>query len=291
MPESTVASAPGPAPQHLDQLIDLAIAEDIGPGDITTNALPKDGGGGVAEIVAKEALVIAGLDAARRVFERVDGSIIFAPKCSDGDAVSADSVVATAAGGFASLLMSERIALNFLQRLSGIATHVRGYVQALSGRSVRLVDTRKTIPGWRVLEKYAVRMGGAANHRMGLYDGILIKDNHIEAFGGIGAAVSATRAQASHLLKVEVETSSLEEVEEALAAGADVIMLDNMTDADIAEAVHIINGRALVEVSGQVDRDSLVRLADLGVDIISAGALIHRARFVDLSMRITRNSL
>ncbi|MFW5901953.1 MAG: carboxylating nicotinate-nucleotide diphosphorylase [Thermodesulfobacteriota bacterium] len=291
MPESTAASAQGPAPQHLDQLIDLAIAEDIGPGDITTSALPKDGRGGTSEIVAKEPLVVCGLDAARRVFERVDGHVCFAPKCSDGDRVSVGSVVATAAGSFVSLLISERIALNFLQRLSGIATHVRSYVQALAGRSVRLVDTRKTIPGWRVLEKYAVRMGGAANHRMGLYDGILIKDNHIEAFGGIRPAVAAARAQASHLLKVEVETSSLEEVAEALAAGADVIMLDNMSDGDIAEAVRRIGGRALVEVSGQVDREALVRLADLGVDIISAGALIHRARFVDLSMRITRNSL
>jgi len=290
MPDPTAARTQGPAPQHLDPLIDLAIAEDIGPGDITTSALPSDGRGGTSEIVTKEPLVICGLDAARRVFERVDGHVCFAPKCSDGDSVSAGSVVATAAGSFASLLISERIALNFLQRLSGIATHVRSYVQALAGRSVRLVDTRKTIPGWRVLEKYAVRMGGAANHRMGLYDGILIKDNHIEAFGGIRPAVAAARAQASHLLKVEVETSSLEEVEEALAAGADVIMLDNMSDGDIAEAVRRIAGRALVEVSGQVDREALVRLADLGVDIISAGALIHRARFVDLSMRITRNS-
>ncbi|MDZ7830719.1 MAG: carboxylating nicotinate-nucleotide diphosphorylase [Desulfobacterales bacterium] len=274
------------APYHLDQLIELAIIEDIGPGDITTAALPDRPSSGEGVILAKEPVVIAGLEAARRVFERIDPKVAFSALASDGDEAPAGQEIARVAGDFRSLLMAERIALNFLQRLSGIATHVRGYVRELAAKPVRLVDTRKTIPGWRALEKYAVRMGGAANHRMGLYDGILIKDNHIAAFGDIRTAVASARQAASHLLKVEIEVSSLNQVQEALAAGADVIMLDNMSDTDIRQAVSEIKGRASIEVSGRVSRSSLQSLADMGVDIISVGALIHAARFVDLSMRI-----
>jgi len=274
------------ARHHLDQLIDLAIIEDIGPGDITTEALPNRPLKGEGIIIAKEPVIIAGLEAARRVFERVDPKLRFSAAASDGDEAAAGQEIARVVGDFRSLLMAERIALNFLQRLCGIATHVRTFVMEIAGASVRLVDTRKTVPGWRALEKYAVRMGGASNHRMGLYDGILIKDNHIAAFGGIRAAVSAARQTASHLLKIEIEVSTLEQVREALAAGADVIMLDNMGEADIRQAVSEINGRARVEVSGQVARGELKLLADMGVDIISVGALIHAARFVDLSMRI-----
>jgi nicotinate-nucleotide pyrophosphorylase (carboxylating) len=274
------------APHHLDRLIELAIIEDIGPGDITTAALPNRSLKGEGTIIAKEPVVIAGLEAARRVFERIDPKIRFSALVSDGDEAPAGQEIARIAGDFRSLLTAERIALNFLQRLCGIATHVRSYVQELAGRSLRLVDTRKTIPGWRALEKYAVRLGGAGNHRMGLYDGILIKDNHIAAFGDIRAAVSAARQTASHLLKIEIEVSDLAQVREALAAGADVIMLDNMNEADIRQAVFEISGRAMVEVSGQVARWKLTSLADMGVDIISVGALIHAARFVDLSMRI-----
>ena len=271
---------------HLDRLIELAIIEDIGPGDITTAALPNRSLKGEGTIIAKEPVVIAGLEAARRVFERIDPRVGFSALVSDGDEAPAGQEIARIAGDFRSLLTAERIAINFLQRLCGIATHVRSYVQALAGRPVRLVDTRKTIPGWRALEKYAVRMGGAGNHRMGLYDGILIKDNHIAAFGDIWAAVSAARQTASHLLKIEIEVADLAQVREALAAGADVIMLDNMNEADIRQAISEIDGRALVEVSGQVARGKLTSLADMGVDIISVGALIHAARFVDLSMRI-----
>ncbi|MFP4533309.1 MAG: carboxylating nicotinate-nucleotide diphosphorylase [Desulfobacterales bacterium] len=274
------------APYHLDQLIELAIIEDIGPGDITTAALPDRSLNGEGVILAKEPVVIAGLEAARRVFERIDPEVAFSALASDGDEAPAGQEIARAAGDFRSLLMAERIALNFLQRLSGIATHVHGYVREFPVKPVRLVDTRKTIPGWRALEKYAVRMGGASNHRMGLYDGILIKDNHIAAFGDIRTAVASARQAASHLLKVEIEVSSLNQVQEALAAGADVIMLDNMSETDIRQAVSEINGRALIEVSGRVSRSSLQSLADMGVDIISVGALIHAARFVDLSMRI-----
>ncbi len=277
-----------PAPYHLEQLIELALLEDIGPGDITTNALPKDGKNGIGEIVAKEPLVIAGLETARRVFARIDPTIVFSEKTADGESISTGQVVAVVKGDFRALLTGERIALNFIQRLSGIATHVRSYVRELAEKPVRLVDTRKTVPGWRALEKYAVRMGGADNHRMGLYDGILIKDNHIVAFGGVARAVAKLREEAPHLLKIEVEAATLEEVEEALGAGADVIMLDNMDETLVRQAVALIRGRALIEVSGRVGLGSLAQLADLGVDIISVGALIHGARFVDLSMRITR---
>jgi nicotinate-nucleotide pyrophosphorylase (carboxylating) len=192
----------------------------------------------------------------------------------------------TLEGRLGSLLVAERTALNFLQRLSGIATHVSRYVEAVAGAPVRLVDTRKTTPGWRILEKYAVRVGGASNHRMGLYDGVLIKDNHIAACGGITAAVQKIKAKVSHLVKIEVETSDLDQVREALACGVDVIMLDNMTLDQIRSSVALIQRRALVEVSGNVTLDKLKVLAATGVDLISIGALTHAARSVDLSMRI-----
>jgi nicotinate-nucleotide pyrophosphorylase (carboxylating) len=192
----------------------------------------------------------------------------------------------TLEGGLGPMLVAERTALNFLQRLSGIATHVRRYVDAVSGTPVRLLDTRKTTPGWRILEKYAVRIGGASNHRMGLYDGVLIKDNHIAACGGITAAVQKIKANVSHLVKIEVETADLDQVREALTCGADVIMLDNMTGEQIQAAVDLIQNRALVEVSGNVTLDKLKALAVSGVDLISIGALTHAARSVDLSMRI-----
>jgi nicotinate-nucleotide pyrophosphorylase (carboxylating) len=274
------------APQHLDALIEMAIAEDIGPGDITTAALAPRSRPARGEIIAREPVVIAGLDAAARVFRRIDPLVEFTAQFPDGADVPEGGVVARIDGNFRSLLEAERIALNFLQHLSGIATHTRSFVREVCGNAVQLVDTRKTTPGWRVLEKYAVRMGGAKNHRMGLYDGILIKDNHIAAFGGIREAVAAARQRAPHLLKIEVEAATQEQVEEALAAGVDVIMLDNMTDAELAAAVAKIRGKALVEVSGRIREGALKQLCALGIDIISAGALIHSARFVDLSMNI-----
>lgn len=270
----------------LTDLIDAALQEDIGPGDVTTGLLvgPHTAGRGV--IVAKEPLVLAGLDAARQVFARLDPLAVCKSRWSDGQNIEAQNEIFEVSGTLCALLQGERTALNFLQHLSGIATTVRGYVETLKGLSVRLVDTRKTTPGWRVLEKYAVRVGGACNHRMGLFDGILIKDNHIAVSGGVAAAVRQARQGASHLLKIEVEVCDLQQVHEALAAGADVIMLDNMSMAQIEAAVDIINGRALVEVSGGVTRSSLRQLAELGVDIISSGALTHSARAVDMSMRI-----
>ena len=267
-------------------LIEIALKEDIGSGDITTESLVASELVGTGVIIAKEPLVIAGLDVARQVFEHLDSEIIFDSVYNDGDALAEGSIVSEIKGKLRALLMGERTALNFLQHLSGIATHVRSYVSEIENTNVRLVDTRKTTPGWRVLEKYAVRVGGAYNHRMGLYDGVLIKDNHIAVCGGVQKAVKRIRKHMSHLVKIEVEVSELDQVKEALDAGADVIMLDNMNINQMKKAVTLIDGRAAVEVSGGVTQSSLKQLADTGVDIISAGALTHAARGVDLSMRI-----
>ncbi len=269
------------------QLIANALAEDIGSGDITTNSLIDPAQTGSAEILAKEPMVVAGLDVALQVFEELDPGIAIKFRCSDGDELQAGDRIMTVKGCLGTLLHGERTALNFLQRLSGIATHVRPFVAAVSDYPVRLVDTRKTTPGWRVLEKYAVRVGGAANHRMGLYDGVLIKDNHIAACGSIATAVARVRENISHLVKIEVEVSNLDEVAQALHAGVEVIMLDNMKPDEIRKAVMRIDHRAIVEVSGNVSLEKLPALAATGVDIISVGALTHQARSVDISMRIT----
>ncbi|BBO87745.1 carboxylating nicotinate-nucleotide diphosphorylase [Desulfosarcina ovata] len=270
----------------IEEFIQLALKEDIGPGDITTDNLVAPGTPGRGRIVAKQPLVLAGLAVAEKVFKALEPQIVFEALCADGDRVAAGSTVVRVAGGLDTLLKGERTALNFLQRLSGIATQAREYVQTVSGSGVKLVDTRKTTPGWRVLEKYAVRVGGAHNHRMGLYDGVLIKDNHIAVAGGITAAVDKARRAISHLVKVEVEASTIEEVDEALAAGADIIMLDNMDLDQIRRSVKHIDKKAPVEVSGGVTRDRLKELAATGVDLISIGALTHSAVAVDLSMRI-----
>jgi nicotinate-nucleotide pyrophosphorylase (carboxylating) len=239
-----------------------------------------------ASIVAKENLVVAGLAVAKAVFQRLDPDVQFVANVADGQDVEKGSTVVRLIGRLSALLTGERTALNFMQRLSGIATNVRGYMRLLEHHPVRLVDTRKTTPGWRVLEKYAVRMGGAANHRMGLYDAVLIKDNHIAGCGGIGPAVARIRSRVSHLTKIEVEAATLAEVDDAIAAGADVIMLDNMDVETIRLAVRKIDKQALVEVSGGVTQKDLKALAATGVDLISVGALTHSARAVDLSMRI-----
>jgi nicotinate-nucleotide pyrophosphorylase (carboxylating) len=269
--------------QHL---IKIALEEDMGSGDITTDNLVDPDLQGKAVIIAKEPFVIAGLDVAGQVFKYLNAGVIFIPVYIDGNFVKQGETIATVKGNLRALLSGERTALNFLQRLSGIATCVRSYVDELKNKRVRLVDTRKTAPGWRVLEKYAVRAGGAHNHRMGLYDGVLIKNNHIACCGGIKKAVDRIRTRVSHLVKIEVEVSTPDQVNDALNAGADVIMLDNMDIEQIKEATAFINGRAVVEVSGNVTRIGLNSLADAGVDIISVGALTHSARCVDMSMRI-----
>jgi nicotinate-nucleotide pyrophosphorylase (carboxylating) len=271
----------------VDRLIDMALAEDIGPGDITTLHTIAPDADGRAVIVAKEDLVIAGLDVARRVFERLDGRVRFASEYADGDSVTRGRTVVELSGPLAALLTGERTALNFLQRLSGIATHVRACVAILEGTGTRLLDTRKTTPGWRALEKYAVRAGGGTNHRMGLYDAVLIKDNHIAGAGGITAAVQGVRAHVGPDMTIEVETTTLDEVREALDAGAHIIMLDNMRLDRIREAVQMVGGRARLEVSGGITQEHLTALAAAGVDYISSGALTHSVRAVDLSMKIS----
>ncbi|MBW2738147.1 MAG: carboxylating nicotinate-nucleotide diphosphorylase, partial [Deltaproteobacteria bacterium] len=222
----------------------------------------------------------------RQVFEQLDPDISFRPNFKDGDFIEKGKIVLEVEGKLRVLLMGERTALNFLQHLSGIATHVRSYMDSIANKNVRLVDTRKTTPGLRGLEKYAVRVGGAHNHRMGLYDGVLIKDNHIAVCGGIKKAIESIKDKLSHLVKIEVEVSDLDSVKQALEAGADVIMLDNMDIDQIKKAIKFINGKSVVEISGGVTIDGLNQLATTGVDIISAGALTHSARSVDISMRI-----
>jgi len=275
----------------IGQFIEIALSEDIGPGDITTDHLIDPNRGGKGVIMTKEALVVAGLDVAKQVFEHLDPEMRFRSVYTDGDTIEVNKIVLEVEGKLRALLSGERTALNFLQRLSGIATHVRSYVDKLGNTGVRLVDTRKTTPGWRVLEKYAVRLGGAYNHRMGLYDGVLIKDNHIAVSGGITKSIEYIRNNVSHLIKIEVEVSDLSGVEEAVAAGADVIMLDNMKVDQIREATALVAGKAVVEVSGGITRSDLSLLADTGVDIISVGALTHAARSVDMSMQIEASGL
>lgn len=268
-------------------LIELAFAEDIGHGDITTDYLIDAHAKGHGIIVAKQDLIFAGADIAVEVFSMLDPHVHIMKVCSDGHSVKKGDSVLELGGKLRALLKGERTALNFLQRLSGIATHVRNHVKEMKGYSARLVDTRKTIPGWRALEKYAVRVGGADNHRMALYDGVLIKDNHISACGSITKAVTTLRKHVSHLVKIEVEVTTMDEIKEALNVRADVIMLDNMNLDQVREAVAFIDKRAMVEVSGSVTLDQLKNLAATGVDIISSGALTHQARAVDLSMKIT----
>jgi nicotinate-nucleotide pyrophosphorylase (carboxylating) len=275
---------------HLNRLIDLALEEDIGTGDITTETLIPTDAEGQAEIVAKEALVVAGLAVARSVFLKLDPRLTFEAACRDGDLLSPGTCLVRMSGRLQPLLTGERTALNFLQRLSGIATHVRRFVENLPAGDVRLVDTRKTTPGWRTLEKYAVRIGGAANHRMSLSDGILIKDNHVTICGGIQAALEKARRSAPHTLKLEIEVETPDQADEAATAGADIIMLDNMSPETIQEAVRRIDGRALVEVSGGVTRNTVASLAAHGVNIVSVGALTHSAVAVDISMDIVNTA-
>lgn len=268
----------------LDRLIDHALAEDIHTGDITTQAVVPGKRPASARLIAKEDLVLAGIHVAERVFARVSPEISFSAGHVDGARIKKGELIASMTGDAANLLMAERVALNLLQRLSGVATLTARFVEAVQGTTARIVDTRKTTPGLRELEKYAVRVGGGINHRTGLYDGVLIKENHIAAAGGISEAISRARAYIPHTLKIEIETETLEQVEMALAAGADIIMLDNMSLADMRSAVTMIGKRALVEASGGVNLDSVRAIAETGVDIISVGALTHSPRAMDISM-------
>lgn len=268
----------------LDALITQALLEDIHTGDITTLAVVGEGSESHARLIAKEPMVLAGIQVAERVFYLVDSTIRFNPCFGDGSRIAGGDLLAGIDGKAASLLQGERVALNLLQRMCGVATLTARYVEAVQGTSARIVDTRKTTPGLRMLEKYAVRVGGGINHRTGLYDGVLIKENHIAAAGGISEAIRRARAYIPHTLKIEVETETLDQVIEAVAAGAEIIMLDNMTPAAMREAVGIIGGRALVEASGGVNLESVKEIAETGVNIISVGALTHSARAMDISM-------
>lgn len=269
-----------------DDIIKLALFEDSGFGDITTESIVTESCTGQGLIVAKEPLILAGINIAKRVFKLLDTDCGIRTQFQDGDKIQSGDTILEIKADLESLLKGERVALNFLQRLSGIATLTRKFADTLSHPKVRLTDTRKTTPGLRQLEKEAVRAGGAANHRMSLYDGVLIKDNHISVAGSITKAVNAVKKRISHLMKIEVEVSNMEQVREALNAGVDVIMLDNMNIESMKEAVKIINGKALVEASGNVSLNTLNDIAATGVDVISCGALIHQAGSVDLSMRI-----
>jgi nicotinate-nucleotide pyrophosphorylase (carboxylating) len=268
------------------ELIATALAEDLGPGDVTSEATIPHESVSIAVMLAKQDMVLAGLDFSREVFHHLDPDIQFTSLVKDGDRIGAGTEIAKLSGNTRALLAGERVALNLLQHLSGIATITAKYVEQVKGLKVQVLDTRKTLPGLRLLEKYAVRMGGGSNHRMGLYDGVLIKDNHIKASGSITKAVESVRQSGHHALKIEVETKTLDEVREALAAKADIIMLDNMRSDLMREAVQLIGGRAFVEASGNVTLETIRSIAETGVDSISSGSLTHSAPAADISMKI-----
>jgi nicotinate-nucleotide pyrophosphorylase (carboxylating) len=271
---------------QVEALIRSALEEDIGPGDITTlSTVPRDAQG-KGLFRAKRDGVVAGLFLIEKIFCLLDRDVKVRCLARDGDAVTRGMVVAEAEGPTRALLLGERTALNFLQRLSGTATLTRRYVDAVKEFPCKIIDTRKTTPGFRTLEKYAVRMGGGTNHRFGLYDAALVKDNHIAAAGSIAGAVEQVRRQSPFMAKVEVECTNLDEVREAIGAGADVIMLDNMNIQQMAEAVRVIDKRAWVEASGGITMESLREVAATGVDFISVGALTHSAPAVDFNMKI-----
>jgi nicotinate-nucleotide pyrophosphorylase (carboxylating) len=269
-----------------DHLIDLALEEDAGLGDVTSRAIFPPGHTSRAYIGAGHDLVICGLDVAARVFAKVDPSLRTKTHASDGDLVAKGGRVLSVVGPTGSILTAERTALNFLQRLSGIATLSRRFADSVAGLGVRIVDTRKTTPGFRALEKYAVRCGGCHNHRSSLGEHVLIKDNHIAAVGSLARAVTKARAAAPHLCRIEVEATSLGEVREAVRSGAEVILLDNMTPAQVSAAVAVIDGKAIVEVSGGVRLGNLLAYALPGVGAISVGAMTHSAPAADLSLTL-----
>jgi nicotinate-nucleotide pyrophosphorylase (carboxylating) len=267
---------------QVKQLIQASIEEDLGRGDVTTEATIAEHVISRARLSTKQEIVLAGMEVFIEVYTALDKAVHIKASHYDGELLAAGTVIAELEGPARSLLAGERVALNFLQRLSGIATLTRRYVDAVSGYRVEIVDTRKTTAGWRLLEKYAVRVGGGKNHRHDLGDGVLIKDNHIVAAGGIKQAVAMARKHSHHLLKIEVEVETLEQIEEALQAGAEVIMLDNMSPTLLAEGVKLIGGRAIVEASGGISLESVVDVARTGVDLISVGRLTHSAPAVDI---------
>lgn len=268
-----------------DDIIRFALREDMNAGDLSTESVCPERREAEVQLIAKAEGVIAGLDVFERAFTLLDPRTSFDARVADGDAVEPGQLLSIVRGDARVLLSGERVALNFLQRMSGIATYTRRMAAALEGTKTRLVDTRKTTPCLRIFEKAAVEAGGGANHRYNLSQAVMLKDNHIDAAGGIAAAVAGARAHAPFVCTVEVECEDLDMVREALEAGADIIMLDNMTHEQMAEAVALIDGRAKVEASGNVDAGNIRALADLGVDFISSGALTHSAPILDLSLK------
>ena len=272
----------------LDTFILSALNEDIGTGDITTNSCIPETAKSEGRFIAKDDGVFCGMDVMKRVFYLVDQSVTLTPMVKDGDQVKKGDTIALISGPSRSILSGERLALNLVQHMSGIATATSKAVKAVEGTRARITDTRKTTPGLRVLEKYAVKAGGGSNHRFNLADGVLIKDNHIAAAGGITAAVNMTRANIPHTLKIEVETETMDQVKEALDAGADIIMLDNMTNELMTSAVEYINGRAMTEASGNMGERDLLAVAKTGVDIISIGSLTHTVKALDISLKFAK---
>jgi nicotinate-nucleotide pyrophosphorylase (carboxylating) len=276
--------------EHVEQAVGSALAEDLASGDITTDLLVQSDLEGKAAILVKRDGVLVGIDVAKEVFRQVDPSLHFKALVKDGAKVRKGDAVATVEGKVASMLKAERTALNFLQHLSGIATETARYVDAVLGTKAIITDTRKTIPGLRLLEKYAVRAGGGRNHRLNLGDGVLIKDNHLAALRssgvGLGEAVKQARERVPRTMKIEVEVESIEQAREALSAGADIIMLDNMNLKDMRRVVELVQGRALLEASGGITLDNVRSVAEAGVDLISVGALTHSAKALDISLEV-----
>lgn len=273
---------------NVDEAILSALREDVTSEDITTNAVMREPRQGRAELICKQDGVLAGIGVFRRVFELLDDTAAFELYCEDGDKVSEGAVIGIVTGDIRCLLTGERTALNFLQRMSGIATYTRGLADVLEGSQTKLLDTRKTTPNMRVFEKYAVKVGGGYNHRYNLSDGILLKDNHIGAAGSVKKAVAMAKEYASFVRKIEVEVENLEMLEEALEAGADIIMLDNMDSETMRKAVAMVDGRAEMECSGNVTLERLSEIAEIGVDYVSCGALTHSAPILDFSLKNLR---
>jgi nicotinate-nucleotide pyrophosphorylase (carboxylating) len=272
-------------PQGVSASLRRALEEDIGSGDITASLLLPEENISKAHIIAKDGFVLAGLPFVREVFRILDPSLSFKPFFRDGDRIKKDDIIVEVSGKTRSILSGERVSLNILQRLSGIATLTCSYNDKIQGTKAKIVDTRKTAPCLRFMEKYAVRTGGGGNHRFGLFDGILIKDNHIKAVGSIKESVTRAK-KGHHLLKIEVEVETLDQLREAIEAGADVVMLDNMPVYEMKEAVALVKGRVLIEASGNVTLENIKDIAETGVDFISAGALTHSAPAADISLKI-----
>jgi len=272
----------------LRKLVEQALEEDLGVGDLTTQAIFPHAFKAQAVLQAKEDLILAGIEIPAMVFETLDPFLKFHPIAMDGEQIKTNSIIARLEGDGRSILMGERVAINFLQRLSAIATLTSKYVVAVKDFKARIVDTRKTTPGWRILEKYAVRVGGGHNHRFSLGTGILIKDNHVDLLGSLSGALEKAKQFSAHPLKIEVEARNLQEVQEALSSGADIILLDNMQPEEIKRAVEIIKGRALVEASGGITLSNVAEVAAAGADYISIGALTHSAPAVDICLNIEK---